>query len=83
MDSNKLSIFGKMIELTEEIVFIYNTEKKCFDHINGAFTEITQIDSAALFDQPQLLFDVVHIDTVARKIYFTRIGAGTDREFSY
>jgi two-component system sensor histidine kinase VicK len=62
MDSNKLSIFGKMIELTEEIVFIYNIEKECFDHVNEAFTEITQIDSAALFNQPQLLFDVVHVE---------------------
>lgn len=65
MDSNKLSIFGKMIELTEEIVFIYNIEKERFDHVNKAFTEITQIDSAALFDQPQLLFDVVHVDDQA------------------
>jgi two-component system sensor histidine kinase VicK len=62
MDSNKLSIIGKMIELAEEIVFIYNIEKECFDHVNGAFSEITQIDSAVLFDQPQLLFDVVHVE---------------------
>ena len=29
------------------------------------------------------LFDVYHIDTSARKIYLTRVGAGSDREFSY
>ena len=28
-------------------------------------------------------FDVVTIDTSAKKIYFTRVGAGSDREFSY
>ena len=28
-------------------------------------------------------FDVVHIDTSAKKVYMTRIGAGNDREFSY
>ena len=28
-------------------------------------------------------FDVVHIDTINRKLYFTRIGAGSDREFNY
>jgi two-component system sensor histidine kinase VicK len=62
MDNNKLSIFGKMIELTEEIVFIFNVEKICFDHVNEAFTEITQIDSEALFDQPHSLFDVIHAE---------------------
>ncbi|MEJ7560020.1 MAG: ATP-binding protein [Pedobacter sp.] len=62
MDSNTSSIFGKMIELSEEIVFIYNIEKRCFDHVNEAFAEITQMDSAALFENPQLLFDFVHIE---------------------
>ena len=28
-------------------------------------------------------FDVVQIDTTAKKIYMTRVGAGSDREFSY
>lgn len=28
-------------------------------------------------------FDIIHIDTVARKMYATRIGAGVDREWSY
>ena len=28
-------------------------------------------------------FDIYHIDTVSRKIYTTRIGAGSNREFSY
>lgn len=28
-------------------------------------------------------FDVIHIDTVARKIYCIRIGAGVDREFEF
>lgn len=28
-------------------------------------------------------FDVYHIDTANRKIYITRIGAGSDREFTY
>jgi two-component system sensor histidine kinase VicK len=62
MDNNKLSIFGQMIELSEEIVFIYNIEKKCFDHVNEAFTEITQIESATLFDQPHLLLDVIYAE---------------------
>jgi two-component system sensor histidine kinase VicK len=62
MDINKLSILGQMMELTEEIVFIYNVEKECFDHVNDAFTEITQIDSAALFNQPHFLFDVIYAE---------------------
>ena len=28
-------------------------------------------------------FDVIHIDTTARKVYMTRIGGGSDREFTY
>lgn len=36
--------------------------------------------SAILFEQA---FDVVSIDTTNRKIYCTRIGAGSNREFSY
>ncbi len=28
-------------------------------------------------------FDVIHIDTAERKLHFTRIGAGGDREFDY
>lgn len=28
-------------------------------------------------------FDVVHLDTANRKLYMTRIGSGSDREFSY
>ena len=28
-------------------------------------------------------FDVVHVDYTNRKIYMTRIGAGSDREISY
>ena len=28
-------------------------------------------------------FDVYHVDTSAKKIYITRIGAGSDREFAY
>lgn len=28
-------------------------------------------------------FDVVHIDTTARKVHMTRFGAGADREFAY
>ena len=28
-------------------------------------------------------FDVVHIDLTARKVYMTRIGGGSDREFTF
>lgn len=62
MESSKLSIVGQMIELAEEIVFIYSVKNKCFDHVNEAFTEIAQIDTAALFDQPDSLFDLIHTE---------------------
>lgn len=34
-------------------------------------------------DVTEQAFDVVSIDTTNRKIYCTRIGAGSNREFSY
>ena len=34
-------------------------------------------------DITEQAFDIVTIDTIAKKIYFTRVGAGEDREFDY
>lgn len=45
-----------------------------YDPVNTVRTAGTTTEQA---------FDVYHIDTANRKIYVTRIGAGSDREFTY
>ncbi len=45
-----------------------------YDPVNTVRTEGTITEQA---------FDVYHVDTENRKIYVTRIGAGSDREFTY
>lgn len=68
-------------------------------HIDGMFTKdgihyvATTTDDCALEEDPNLnrspgttseqAFDVVSIDKENAHIYFTRIGAGSDRDFSY
>ena len=61
------------------------------DTSNGYPIIITSTDSAQRAQTlpatagttSEQLFDVFHVDTENRKIYATRIGAGTDREWSY
>jgi two-component system sensor histidine kinase VicK len=60
MNRDKQSILVQMTDLTEEVYFIYNIEQRCFEHVNNAFTAITKIDTAVLFNNPHSLLGIIH-----------------------
>lgn len=66
-----------LIGVTGDLYYDASGTKYTFEDGEGA--TVTR-NIGTIYEQA---FDVVQIDTVAKKVYCTRIGAGIDREFSY
>lgn len=71
MQSSKLSIMKNMIDLADEIIFIYHFNNKNFDYVNTAFTKITGSSNNTLSERSTTLFNLIHAedrDTTKQKI---------------
>jgi two-component system sensor histidine kinase VicK len=53
-------ILAKMNAQADEVYFIFNTNKNLFEYVNTAFEIITKKHTSELFENPKLLFKIIH-----------------------
>lgn len=61
-NKNTGDILKGMTDQSDEICFIFDVNKNCFQYVNAAFEAITKRETSELFKKPQLLFNIIHKD---------------------